>query len=176
MGDGEGGVVVVVDVVVVLLSGVGLTVVEVVVVAGVVDVVVVELSGAFVVVVGAVVLVVVDGVVVLASGTAVDVSGITVESSCSSLVWTSKQEAATTANASTTFRNCEGDISPIRLYLLTGRQRSEEIDRIGSWLNPDKHKASTRERTVVGDSERRQVDGSRLFLSEKTRKLKMERN
>lgn len=151
MGAGEGAVVVVVVVVeVVVLSGAGFTVVEVVVGAGVVVVVdVVVLSAAFVVVAGSVVLVVVDGVVVLASGAVVDESGITgdtLEPSCRSLVWTSKQEAATTANASTTFRNCEGDISPNRLlYLLIvfdfdRHQRREEIDRIGSWLNPDNTK------------------------------------
>lgn len=182
MGDGEGGtVVVVVVLVVVLLSGVGLTVVEVVVGAGVVVVVlVVVLSAAFVDVVDSVVLVVVDGVVVLASGAIVDesgITGVTLEPSCSSLVWTSKQEAATTANASTTFRNCEGDISPNRLYLLVVRlhYRREEIDRIGSWLNPDKYKASTREREPY---EIQNVDRSMIrdFSYSKARKLEMERN
>lgn len=138
VGDGVGGVTVVV-VVVVVLSGTGVTVVEDVVEAGVVVLVVevvVVFSEAFVVVV---ISVVVDDVVVLESGTCVDESGITGTASellCCPLVWTIKHETAITANASTTFRNCDGDISPNRLYLLNsycsvliGRREAESIDR-----------------------------------------------
>lgn len=173
---------VVVVLVVVLLSGVGLTVVEVVVVAGVVVVVVVVvLSAAFVVVVGSVVLVVVDGVVVLASGAAVDVSGITgdtLEPSCTSLLVTSKQETATTANASTTFRNCEGDISPNSALsaggstsLPEGGNRSDR-QLVKSGQTQSEHPRTNRRRF----RERGQVDDSRLFPYSKTRKLEMERN
>lgn len=144
VGDGVGGV----TVVVVVLSGTGVTVVEVVVV--VVEVVVelvVVLSEAFVVVV----ISVVEVVVVLASGTCVDESGTGVDESgttgnasealCCPLVWTIKHETAITANASTTFRNCDGDISQNRLYLLNSycrllidRREAKSIDRIGgSW-------------------------------------------
>lgn len=121
-GAGVGGAtVVVVVVVVVVLSGAGV-VDEVVVEAGVVEVVVelvVVLSEAFVVV-SVVLLVVVAGVVVLVSGASVDdVSGITGNASeslccCWPLVLTIRQETAITANASTTFRNCDEDtiVSP----------------------------------------------------------------
>lgn len=117
-GAGVGGAtVVVVVVVVVVLSGAGV-VDEVVVEAGVVEVVVelvVVLSEAFVVVSVVLLLVVVAGVVVLVSGASVDdVSGITGNASeplcCWPLVLTIRQETAITANAITTFRNCDEDI------------------------------------------------------------------
>lgn len=180
-GAGVGGAtVVVVVVVVVVLSGAGV-VDEVVVEAGVVEVVVelvVVLSEAFVVVSVVLLLVVVAGVVVLVSGASVDdVSGITGNASeplccCWPLVLTIRQETAITANASTTFRNCDEDIIEfsesgfiglpafLRLVLI---DRREEIDRSIARQLLKSGQQSNGGRGSTPKLPRVNVDDSRLF-------------